>query len=118
MYLTEDNFFTGFDALTRSWRGAGIHRRGTARPIEWTADTVAITGRVLQKNYRNRVERKGCFARSRSDETRLRIDPDRIYIAGISMGGGGAWYLAPRYPQIWAALATFAGGGDPRQWRG
>jgi len=42
-----------------------------------------------------------------------RIDPDRIYVAGHSMGGGGAWYLAPRYPQTWAAIGSFAGGGDP-----
>jgi len=42
-----------------------------------------------------------------------KIDPDRIYVTGHSMGGGGAWYLAPRYPQIWAGIGSFAGGGDP-----
>ena len=29
------------------------------------------------------------------------------------MGGSGSWYLAPRYSQIWAGLATFAGGVNP-----
>src|SRR5262245_11355819 len=42
-----------------------------------------------------------------------RIDPNRIYLIGHSMGGSGSWYLGARYPQIWAALAPFAGGGVP-----
>jgi poly(3-hydroxybutyrate) depolymerase len=42
-----------------------------------------------------------------------RIDSSRIYIGGHSMGGSGSWYLGPKYSQIWAALATFAGGVTP-----
>ena len=29
------------------------------------------------------------------------------------MGGSGSWYLGPKYSQIWAGLATFAGGVAP-----
>jgi pimeloyl-ACP methyl ester carboxylesterase len=36
------------------------------------------------------------------------IDPNRIYLLGHSMGGGGAVYLATKYPQIWAGTATIA----------
>jgi poly(3-hydroxybutyrate) depolymerase len=36
------------------------------------------------------------------------VDPDRIYIAGQSMGGGGAVYLGIKYKQIWAAIAASA----------
>lgn len=36
------------------------------------------------------------------------VDPDRIYLIGQSMGGGGTWYLGSKYPQIWAALAPLA----------
>jgi poly(3-hydroxybutyrate) depolymerase len=43
-----------------------------------------------------------------------RIDNSRIYIGGHSMGGSGSWYLAPKYSQIWAGLATFAGGVTPQ----
>jgi predicted esterase len=43
-----------------------------------------------------------------------RVDNNRIYIAGHSMGGSGSWYLAPKYPQIWAGLGTFAGGVTPQ----
>lgn len=37
--------------------------------------------------------------------TRYRIDPDRIYLTGVSMGGGGTFDVAKRYPGTFAALA-------------
>lgn len=42
-----------------------------------------------------------------------RIDEQRIYLMGHSMGAAGTWYLGPRYPQIWAALGATAGRGVP-----
>jgi poly(3-hydroxybutyrate) depolymerase len=36
------------------------------------------------------------------------VDPERIYLCGHSMGGGGTWYLAVKYPNLWAALAPIA----------
>lgn len=41
------------------------------------------------------------------------IDPKRIYLTGHSMGAIGTWKLAPKYPDIWAAIGTFAGSGNP-----
>lgn len=37
-----------------------------------------------------------------------KIDPDRIYLMGHSMGGGGTWHLGIKYPDIWAGLAPIA----------
>ena len=42
-----------------------------------------------------------------------RIDENRIYLAGHSMGAIGAWKIAAKFPDIWAALAPFAGSGAP-----
>ena len=36
------------------------------------------------------------------------IDEKRIYLMGHSMGGGGTWQLALKYPDIWAGLAPIA----------
>ena len=41
---------------------------------------------------------------------RFKIDPDRRYLYGFSMGGGGTWSLATRTPDRWAAAAVLAGG--------
>jgi predicted peptidase len=42
-----------------------------------------------------------------------KIGQKRIYLAGHSMGAIGTWYLAARYPDIWAAVAPFSGYGNP-----
>jgi predicted peptidase len=41
------------------------------------------------------------------------IDPDRLYITGLSMGGFGVWIAISRYPDIFAAALPICGGGDP-----
>lgn len=37
------------------------------------------------------------------------IDSDRLYLSGMSMGGHGAWYLAYRHPELFAAVAPVCG---------
>lgn len=34
-----------------------------------------------------------------------RVDADRVYLTGLSMGGRGTWYLAYRHPTLFAAVA-------------
>jgi predicted esterase len=42
-----------------------------------------------------------------------RVDEDRIYLFGHSMGAAGTWYLGAKFPDRWAALACFSGPGVP-----
>jgi poly(3-hydroxybutyrate) depolymerase len=44
---------------------------------------------------------------------RYRVDPERVYLTGSSMGGYGVWALATAHPQRFAAIAPICGGGDP-----
>ena len=44
------------------------------------------------------------------------IDPDRISITGLSMGGGGAWQLGLRHPELFAAIAPVCGVADLTRW--
>jgi predicted peptidase len=44
---------------------------------------------------------------------RYAVDRDRVCLTGISMGGFGAWMLAARRPECFAALVPVCGGGDP-----
>ena len=41
------------------------------------------------------------------------IDARRIYLMGHSMGAIGTWKIAPKYPELWAALGAFSGQGVP-----
>jgi predicted esterase len=41
------------------------------------------------------------------------VDPARVYLTGISMGGFGTWALAAEAPARFAAIAPICGGGDP-----
>jgi len=42
-----------------------------------------------------------------------RVDEDRIYLTGLSMGGFGTWALAASRPERFAAIAPVCGGGNP-----
>ena len=41
------------------------------------------------------------------------VDPTRVYLTGLSMGGFGAFDLAVRRPELFAAVVPICGGGDP-----
>lgn len=44
-----------------------------------------------------------------------RVDTDRIYLTGVSLGGYGTWDLIARRPELFAAAMPVCGGGDPAQ---
>ena len=46
---------------------------------------------------------------------RYRIDPDRVYLTGFSMGGFGTFRTACAHPEVFAAIVPIAGGGEPEQ---
>jgi predicted peptidase len=43
-----------------------------------------------------------------------KVDPKRIYLTGLSMGGYGTWSMATAHPERWAAIAPICGAGDPK----
>lgn len=42
------------------------------------------------------------------------VDPARVYVTGLSMGGFGAWTLGLRHPERFAAVVPICGGGRIR----
>ena len=52
-----------------------------------------------------------CLAEARRQ---LKVDEDRTYLSGESMGGMGSWTLGTRHPELWAAIAPIFGGFDLR----
>lgn len=44
---------------------------------------------------------------------RYHVDPNRVYLSGLSMGGFGTWATAARHPELFAAVVPICGGGRP-----
>jgi predicted peptidase len=62
-------------------------------PEPWMIETVYELLLEIKRNYR--------------------IDEERIYLTGLSMGGFGTWHLAISHPEEFAAIAPICGGGIP-----
>ena len=113
---TEDSFFENYDrafpplaerhgyivAAPMGYRVDGFYGWGVGTP---PADPA--TRRVQERSEADVMEVL------RLVREQYKIDDNRIYLAGHSMGAIGTWRIAPKFPDLWAALATFAGQGDP-----
>jgi predicted peptidase len=61
------------------------------------------------------VERDAVMALVDEIMANYNVDPNRLYLTGLSMGGYGTWYLAAEYPGRFAAIAPICGGGNPKR---
>ena len=97
----ENSLFDGYNngALKRE-----AERRGFV--------VVAPKGRDTASMYRGSADEDviDVIAEVRRD---YKIDPNRIYLMGHSMGGYGTWSVAMAHPDLFAALGPISGGGDP-----
>ena len=48
-------------------------------------------------------------------QNKYRVDKDRTYLTGLSMGGFGTWRTAQAHPELFAAIVPICGGGDPQK---
>ncbi|MGC9319926.1 MAG: prolyl oligopeptidase family serine peptidase, partial [Armatimonadota bacterium] len=59
-----------------------------------------------------------CFRVIEEMQRLYSIDPARIYLSGVSMGGMGAWNMALRHPGTFAAVTPISGQTDMFRWWG
>lgn len=97
----ENSYFTAYD-------NGIVKREAEARGYL----VVCPKGRGSASMYAGDAERDvlDVIAAMRRD---YNVDADRIYLTGHSMGGYGTWSIAPKYPDLFAAIAPIAGGGLP-----
>lgn len=72
------------------------HGRGSMDYFFVAEDSVLSAIREVQQDYR--------------------IDLDRVYMTGGSMGGTGSWALGVRFPDIFAAIVPNSGNSNHRVW--
>jgi predicted peptidase len=113
--LTEDAMLDRFERRIP----ALAEERGylVASPLGFRVDGFYGSGVAAGSDPRERRNRElserdvmEVLRRMRAD---YKVDESRIYLMGHSMGAIGTWALAAKYPDIWAAVAPFAGLGAP-----
>ncbi len=72
---------------------------------------------VTKKWWTASSELDGALAALAKTRQEYAIDPARIHLTGLSMGGHGTWTLAVKEPKRWASIVPVCGLGDPRHAR-
>jgi dienelactone hydrolase len=112
---TEDSFFDGYN---RSLVGlAETHGYIVAAPLGYRVDGGYGWGvgnpPVDPLARRSQQASEDDVMQVMQNVRRLyRIDERRIYLMGHSLGAIGTWKLAPKFPDVWAAIGLFAGSGN------
>lgn len=111
----EDSFFDSYQRLPPQL--AEKHGFLMAAPLGYRVDgfygSRVMGGSDLASQRRGEYSEKDVLEVLRLMKANYHVDESRIYLIGHSMGAIGTWALAAKYPQIWAALAAFAGTGSP-----
>ena len=113
---TEDSFFDGYDKAFPPL--AERHGYIVAAPLGYRVDGGYGWGvgnppaDPATRQSRERSEQDVMQVLQIVRQT-YKIDPNRIYLMGHSLGAIGTWLIAPKYPDIWAAISPISGQGAP-----
>ena len=85
-----------------------------AEPQQWV-DTPWVQGAYSTDNVPESNELKAVVELLGELKSSYSLDENRIYCAGLSMGGFATWDLITRHNDIFAAAMPICGGGDPEK---
>ncbi len=103
---------TGTDGKRQAAVGLGP----AIRKQEKTFPFIAVFPQSQKRTWRaDSDDGKRALAILAEAEKAYKVDPKRVYLTGLSLGGYGTWSFALAQPDRWAALAPICGGGDSKQ---
>ncbi len=119
----------GYDKADKRWplilflHGAGergnnlekVKIHGPPKIVETKKDFPFIVVSPQCPNRRGGWDAEALNALLKDITAQYKVDRDRIYLTGLSMGGYGTWRLGAAHPEWFAALVPICGGGDPRE---
>lgn len=79
----------------------------------WRYPAIVVMPQCPQGVQWSPPELEGALAALDTVLASARIDRDRVYLSGVSMGGFGTFALAARFPDRFAAIVPVCGWGDP-----
>jgi predicted peptidase len=105
--------------------GAGETKGGTRMPVEVgigpairkrekTFPFITVIPQAQSRGWRaDGPSARMALAILEEVQKQYKVDPKRIYLTGLSMGGAGTWSIAAAHPDRWAAIVPLCGGGAP-----
>lgn len=87
----KDDYWSNVD-IDRSGKGVKLEFNSEKEPTSALALVMELLAQELDKSY---------------------VDKDRVYVAGLSMGGMGTFEILSRMPETFAAAIPICGGGNP-----
>ena len=87
--------------IAKGWAFIGPNFRGPNRTPQATGSELAVKDILSAVDYA---------------KTRVRVDPSRIYLVGVSGGGHMALLMAGRAPKVWAGVSAWVGISDLKAW--
>ncbi len=101
----------GDDNAAQVQVGIGPYIRGH----QDTFGFITVMPQCQRSKWWTMVEEKSyALAALARTQKEYRVDPSRICLTGISMGGMGTWTLAADHPDMWSAIVPICGPGDLR----
>jgi hypothetical protein len=101
----------------------GIKEKGNTETSVWAVDNLGLPKYVTQGSHYPFIlispQLKTTMGKWTGDyiiqvlnyvKTYLRVDPSRIYLTGMSLGGGGVWTVATAYPNVFASILPICSG--------
>jgi predicted peptidase len=85
----------------------GLSQAILAAPHEWPV--IALFPQKPDPDREWEEYEPAVMALLETARARWPIDPDRIYLTGLSQGGHGAWILGARHTELWAAVVPVCG---------